>query len=91
MLRASYRQLAGLPEAPTKVDFPFYVAQNHLKASTSLMVDKKQILGMIILRILMVSNIQFLQMGSFGKGYCKPENKVTGRKGNENIQTVKTR
>ena len=39
----------------------------------------------------MVSNIQFLQMGSFGKGYCKPETKVKGRKGNENIQTVKIR
>ena len=44
VLRASYRQLAGLPEAPTKVDFLFYVAQNHLKAS-SLMVDKKTNFG----------------------------------------------
>ena len=42
----------------------------------------------------MVTNKQFLQMGSFGKGFCKPETKVTDkavRKKKLNFQTVKIR
>ena len=34
----------------------------------------------------MVSNKQFLQMGSFGKGFCKPETKVTNKAVHEKIK-----